>query len=301
MKKRKHHHVWRHYLRSWSKNDQIWARINSKILHLNLENVAQERDFYQIKEINAEEINLITQILKNIREDLKPLNKAWVDLFNYLVSFRNNATQNGVHQKLQAEFDDVIFNFEEELQSEIENSSIPYLEKISRGDISFYNITNDIIKFNYFISSQYFRTIKLKNVLSTIESKNPNFNLTRIRNILAHIFATNMGYIMSEDKNLHCVLLYNTTGLPLITGDQPVINTFSSYKENEILSCDQFELYYPQSPILGLLITKRPEFRDVKDITMDNEMVKKYNDVINAASEAQLYANNEDSLKLYLN
>jgi len=304
MKKHKLHYIWQYYLRSWAKQEKkvhkIWAMVNDKIIFTNMENVAQERDFYQIRDLNIQDIDLIDNlILKKMSNELRKNNQTWVNLFNFIVNFRNQAMQNGITQELQEEFDNLIYNFEEEVQCEIEMNSKSYLDKIKSGDVSFYENEDDNINFNYFLSVQYFRTCKLKNSISDI--KHPNINIDRIWNIAAHIFAINMGYKMNEEKGvLHCVIMKNNTEQFLITGDQPVVNTFSSYKDDkEQLSHEQFELYYPQSPILALLITKRPEFKDITTIEMETEMVRKYNDIINNASHIQLYSNTKESLEYY--
>jgi len=303
MKKRKHHYVWRNYLRSWSNKDKIWAKINGQVLNVNLEKIANERDFYQIKDLNIDDIGLINKLfLDNMPDHLKRLNKNWVDIFHVVVTFRNRASRSGIPRELQDEFDRVVYNFEEEVQTKIEISSIQYLEKISSGDISFYNNADDNISFNYYLSLQYFRTSKIKNAILEVAAKYPQYNVDRIWNIVMHIFATNMGFgLYQEREQLRCILMNNNTDLPLIAGDQPIINTYSAYNDDkEKLTHDQFELYYPQNPKLGLLITKKADFENAKNIQMDIAMVEKYNNMIYSASGRQVYANQEEVLNKYI-
>ena len=53
--KHKQHYVFKAYLDHWTTNGKIWCCRKNKIFHTNTVNVAQERDFYRVKELNADE------------------------------------------------------------------------------------------------------------------------------------------------------------------------------------------------------------------------------------------------------
>ena len=69
-----------------------------------------------------------------------------------------------------------------------------------------------------------------------------------IWNVLSHIYATKMGRNIFVKDEYHLVLMENKTDLPLITGDQPVVNTYAVGKPLTEHATD-LEFYYPISPI----------------------------------------------------
>ena len=64
--KRKHHYVWREYLRSWSCNEKIYSYIKSenKIAKPNLMGVAQQRFFYSLEEFTIEEELILEELVE---------------------------------------------------------------------------------------------------------------------------------------------------------------------------------------------------------------------------------------------
>jgi len=166
---------------------------------------------------------------------------------------------------------------------------------IKEGNIEFYKNADDNAKFNYFLALQLLRTNKLKKNILKAFNKYPKYDFNSIWNVMIHIMATNFGFgLSSMSDRLHCVLLINKTSIPFLTSDQPIINTFADYTRKDIrLTVEQLELYYPQSPGSGLLITKEHCFRDVTELEIDESKVKQYNSMIVLASEEQLYSNDE--------
>jgi hypothetical protein len=58
-RKRRQHHVWQHYLKSWTTDGRIWCLRDGNIFQTNTTKVAVERDFYKIPELTPEDIALI--------------------------------------------------------------------------------------------------------------------------------------------------------------------------------------------------------------------------------------------------
>lgn len=58
---RKQHYVWKKYLRAWcNTNEQLYCSFKkSKPIKTSLTNVANKRDFYKLKKLNAFEIDFI--------------------------------------------------------------------------------------------------------------------------------------------------------------------------------------------------------------------------------------------------
>lgn len=302
MIKKKHHYVWREYLREWSTEDQIVCKRLDQIFTTNLNNIAQEKYFYKLNELTKDDVELVRMffIQKLDSELMKELNDEWIKIFDFVVNFRNKVETEGISDVLKEQFENTIINFEEELQSNYENIGAPYLNLLKQGNVDFYQDNDSNISFNLYIAMQYFRTKKIQSTVIKESEGFPIFKIERTWKILAHIFATNLAGSLYRDKDeFHCILLFNETELPFITGDQPVINTYGIYNKVTKNPPTEMELYYPLTPKMSLLITKKPELVTIKYQDMTIERVVLFNSLIADAADEQLYSNSYKVLEKY--
>jgi Protein of unknown function (DUF4238) len=299
MKKKKQHYVWRFYLRKWAINEQIYCRSAGKIFQANLMNIASENYFYKLKELSTKDIAFIRKLfIDNTPEVLQKLNSNWVDIFTVVFNVKTILESGGkLDGKAEAEFEETIINFEEDIQGKIEDGALPFLERLHKEDVSFYSEQESNIAFNYYLAVQYFRTNRIKKSVLEESSKYPMFGLDKIWNVASHILATNLAYSLHvERQHFKCFLLKNTTDIPFITGDQPVINTYGNQDQPRALSHDELELFYPIGPLLALLITRRKDRYASETTVIDREEVLRYNSLIAKASASQIYADEENVL-----
>lgn len=303
-KKRHHHYVWKYYLKSWiNEIGQLWCLYDNRIFAPNPNNIAQKKDFYKLKELTPFEIVLIKRMFIDPIKDpyLKQVNNNWISLFTSVFEIRKFAESQGADSKIfEEEFQLLIHNFEEDYHSKIEDRAIPLLNALKKEDLSFLEEEEKYFDFIFFLSVQYFRTKMIRNsVVKSIESsdlKGYSINLEKIWNICAHILATNMGsYFVTHKNQFSFMLLKNDTCISFITGDQPVINTYADYSKFE--ETDAFELYYPITPKLALLITKSANAMKEKVLEAD---VINYNDQIFKASEEQVFSDSSHFLNKYM-
>lgn len=302
MIKKKHHYVWRNYLREWSNNDQIYCKRYEKIFKTKLENIAQEKYFYRITELSIEDIELMRKLFieKMTNDLLKELNDGWIKIFDFVIKFRIMVETEGVSEVIREDFENQIVNFEEEMQSKYEDMGAPYLKMLKNGEVDFYSDDDSNIYFNLYLSMQYFRTKRMQSTVISESSEFPAFHVDRIWKILVHLFATNLaGSLYLEKSNFHCVLLFNKTNIPFITGDQPIVNTYAIYTKKQQESPKELELFYPLSPMLGILVTKKPELETIKSKDLTADTVELYNTMISSAAVEQLYGNSELILEKY--
>ncbi len=301
MKKRNQHYIWRYYLDSWAKNKQIFCLRVNNIFKTNLKNIGSMRDFYKLKELNENDISLIKKLfLKDSNPILKKLNENWLTVFNTVFSLKRKLQQDSrKNTEIDSKIDKLIINFEEDLHATIENNSISCIDKLRNENVSFLKTKEELINFIYYLSVQYFRTNKIKTSVIKTTSKYPQFNIEKIWNISSHILATNFAYNLWKRFNyFRIILLKNNTIVPFITGDQPVINTFADYQNNENLN--ELELYYPLKPFLALLITQKAEIINNSILRLDENKIHEYNYLIFKASHEQIYANENNVLKKYI-
>ncbi len=271
--------------------------MDGKIFESNLMGIGQEKDFYKLRELNYDELAFITYFIGKSREHLQHLHKDLVSQFNNIFSLRKEISAKGIHdQKLNDMLDIAIHNFEENLHTDIEGTAAKYIRSILEEDIRFYKTDKGCREFIYFLCVQYLRTKKIRESATNL-SNNKTIDLGKISNIINHIAAVNMGWVFyAERKFFKMILLKNTTTKELITGDQPVINTYGVIGESKI-PLDNIELYYPVSPKLAILISEKEEYRDKHLRILSENDVTSYNNMIVKNSHSQVYAASRNALE----
>ncbi len=299
-KKRKQHYVWKYYLKQWTQNKKVFLLYNNEILNTNLDNVANSRDFYRLKELNSNDLIFLQYAINKINDPLlKKLDIDWINTFSEVFKIREKIIKSGNSNKeLDNIIDITINNMEEELHSKIENIGSKYLKMILEQDLSFFETDEGFIEFTLYLCMQYFRTENMKNQALQSEIADSSFiiNMDNVWSIFKILFATNMAYTLYASKeDWKMQLLENGTEIPFITGDQPVINEYSI--PNTISK--ELSLYYPVSPILAIRISKEldrsksSQICTKKDVIIQNKKIKNN-------SYQQIYGNTKSSLETFI-
>jgi len=293
--------VWRHYLRPWATSEKIWCLREGKIFNSNLMGVAQERDFYKIKKLTNDELEFVRKLIKSpySKEDAE-LNEGWLKMFQMPFelegAFKKNQPNN---DKINDLINTQIHNFEEDFHSQIESEGIAHLDALLSRDTSFYDETKNRMSFLFFISLQYLRTKKIqKNVGNSVASICP-INFENIWPVLRHVYATQIAksIYMQKDK-YRLILLINQTGAPLITCDQPIINTYA-VESGITEEVDKLEFYYPLSKDLAILVTEEIKYSKSKSYFLNFEDVVNYNKAIKTCSNEQIFSSCRESLEYF--
>ena len=297
MNTRKQHFVWRKYLKSWSTNEQLYCLMTNRIFKTNLHGIANIRDFYSFKPLEAKDFELIKNMfIINNSPELKKINEKWLEIFQLtnLVQKINNCCGS------IKEINDALINFGEKIHTKIESDSLKYLNQLLSGNTDFYNQDEDYFNFNFFISAQFVRTNRNKQIILQKMRKNDDIDFENIWNVCNYIIATNMAFGLHSYKNKFKILkIINNTDVSFITGDQPVINTYAAMNlEQELIN--DIELYYPITPKMSILITQNDKYRTTKVIECDANIVNQFNSYIKYYSFEQLYANNSKDLECYI-
>lgn len=66
MKKRKQHYIWRYYLNAWATDEQIFCLRENKIFKTNLMNIGNIRDFYRLKELSNQDIEILNLLILKV-------------------------------------------------------------------------------------------------------------------------------------------------------------------------------------------------------------------------------------------
>ncbi|SHK07416.1 Protein of unknown function [Anaerocolumna jejuensis DSM 15929] len=303
---KKQHYIWRNYLAPWTSTNSNKGAIQclrgNKIFSVSLMNIAHENYFYGVKEltkferyiINEMAINRFTGIQREIGEQWLNLYCAPFDLVDQEVSFSYSLSipVDKIKIKSDQEFKNWNIEFIEKLHCQIEATGIQYLEQIRKNDISFWENEESRDKFSFYICNQYFRTKRIRDSIIMVFTKGKNifenFKDVRPENMwipLTLIFASNMGVNISH--NFSAVLL-QAKNSSFIVGDQPVINTYSTF--DAMTSPDDVELFYPVTPHKAILLTKKSKYKSGQKLVIDDKEVEKYNMLEVNASWEQIFA-----------
>ena len=286
MKKRRHHSVWKKYLMAWALNEKIYCLdlSNNNLFNSNPINVGIEKDLYKLNELTEREMAIIKSIIESSPKHRQKAHKKLLNDYNMVFRLKNLLKSKDIKDnEIDTALAEYINNFGEELHSQIENLGEEYIDSIMEEDVSFYDTNDGCTGFLYYLSDQCMRVpLRIK-----------IHGISRIWNLLGHIFADNMGWSLYRDRRLYkIVLLKNNSNVEFITGDKPVINT---YWDKETLSLpDEIELYYPVSPKLSVLLTKAENYNGSNNLLLNEKEVIMYNSLNVKNAHRQVYAMSEE-------
>jgi putative component of membrane protein insertase Oxa1/YidC/SpoIIIJ protein YidD len=156
----------------------------------------------------------------------------------------------------------------------------------------------DLQRFDFmtFLLSQMIRTQRCKNTISELANSDSRFALLSGRPEVTLCYFTHLGIHRIATTLIRAkfrlVFLVNATEENLITGDQPIVNTFADFGRED----EHLEIYYPLSPKLAMLYTSRPCYSDTNEILLNAEDVKQYNRLLFEQCEDQVYCFSFDDL-----
>ena len=270
------------------------------------EKVAKQRDFYRLRELTPQDVQFVQGVAIDLSPDhLKPSHLNLLKTFAMIPQLKALAdTASPEDSAARDALEEAVNNAEERLHGKIEESAIDHLKNMRAGDTAFYQDDKEVINFFYFLCVQYMRTKRLREAImaaaaNSVPVPGLQFDMDRAWNILSHIFATNMGWsLYAGRRTSRLVLLTNETDIPLITGDQPIINTLAP---KDGTPPNELEFYYPLSPRIGMLLTERLEIHPNERAAMTKVEVENYNGLILAAAHEQIFSDSRammESLRL---
>ncbi|WP_157902171.1 DUF4238 domain-containing protein [Escherichia coli] len=275
--KTKHHYVFRQYLRAWSNNDKITVTRLGKTFTTELMNIAQQRYFYRVSELTSTDVEFIKDFVINRSDSvLAELNSGWIDMFMKPQLIKQFLLSRGVHaDKVDELMKPLFIEFEEDFHASIEGGAVSYINSLLKYELSIFNKKENFYDFVYFLSVQLFRTKKIKDGFIKLSPEYEQSMLERTWNVISHVFATNVSYELSFG-GYSIIILKNKSSCKFITSDQPVINTFA-YGRN-MVNDNSVELYYPLSPEVSILLSKKVSEHTISEIT--SEQVEYYNELM---------------------
>lgn len=301
-KKKRQHFVWRKYLRKWASNGRIFCLMGERVFETGLMSIAQEKYFYELKELSEQEISLLKAVIEcDSRPMIRRLNHNWIELFDNVFRLKRQLGVEGIASlEIDKMLDTLICNLEEDFHCSIESEGDEFLELLYNRDLSFYDDDERLMSFLFFICQQYFRTQNVRHNVTSLISESNSFkdvNIDAMWSVLRHVCATSFGCSLYQERDrFRLIMVENNSGLPFITGDQPVINTHAVGLRLEE-EPEEVELYYPITPSIALLLTGRGEYHAKKYVPANETDVWKYNKYIFDQSGKQVYSSSRDALE----
>lgn len=335
--KHRQHYVFQAYLKNWTENNQIWCcRNRQKCFQTNTINVAQERDFYRIKDLNLEEERLLMLFLQRQSKERIEIMRKEMEIYKKPLKWKTgvanlkSAIKSTVYSKksmpeeienlfLEAErFTEAAVNdMVEDLHCNDEGELAKMLSMLKDGNLDFYykpyhNIENVLMDskcaFLLYVCSQHYRTKAdcnrfirgLNNILDSDLCYGLGINKNHIRSEhVTHHFLWYVECLLADmlyAKNAHLTLLVNKSNVPFITTDQPVINVLADY-QNITKEVEDVLLYYPISPEVAITINDN-NLENVMEL--EEVVVEQYNKKLVESSYEYVFANSKEALERYL-
>lgn len=287
--KKRQHYIWQEYLSNWSINDKInvYSKINKKFFTTNPINIAVENYFYEIPELNNNDITRISELINQhanseIAKSIKNLIFKSYSLIEYLQNFKNideegekilAATKKNLVEDLCCSFEDIGKEFVKIGNSEILKNKI--------------SSTESYCNFMIFIFSQYLRTKKFKEEIILGININ-NYYEEKYWIFFFIIYSFELAYIISTNENVTIEIIENSSEINFISADQPILNLLHKIRNNDNYVKD-LEFYYPLNSGLAIKIIrgKRYEFK-IKKITQNSEVEYLNYEIFNYAND-QIY------------
>lgn len=333
--KHRQHYVFQAYLKSWATNNQVWCCRNKKSVFVtNTTNVAQERDFYRIKDINQDEAQFLSLmwnrqpkenkvILQNqLAIHQKPL--QWRKAIEQFKKILIDSVYSGgciskdvLEQFEQAErlAESAINDMVEDIYSEDEGRLVNYIESIKKEDTSFYTqpcIPKDGVfddtkrDFLYLLSLQHFRTKAARERLISIGK-----NLSGSKEEFASL-VINKDNLRMDHLSYHLFWFAEAMVADVLYEKNAHLTLLINNTETPFVTTDQpiinlladyqdstdevtnMVYYYPISPKIAITVNDS-NIDDKLDLL--KEQVEKYNQKLINASYEFIFADNEKVLR----
>jgi hypothetical protein len=270
---------------------------------MGLKDVAMEKDFYEVQDLQPEDIEFIRRgVIEPSDERARTGHEDLLKIFARVAALNRCLAQRpDASNEAKKALTELISNLDENYHEVIEHDLQIALKSLLAGSADFFSDVRLAGSFLRALALQSLRTKKRREAMRTlVRIPLAGAAMERMWGPMSHMLAVNIGGSLLRDRSLfRIVLLRNNTESALITGDQPVINVNDERDFKGIPV--EIELYYPLSPKLAMwfvLASKAPKEFTVE---LSEAEVRSYNACIVENHHEQLYASTENALTEWIN
>ncbi len=297
--KKRHHTVWKHYLRAWSEDGRmIWLRRGASVIATNLNNVAVQHRFYSLHEMNREDRRLAEAFIDQIAPDLHFLAKGWLHLFYEIprlaeLSRRESRAGSELDRQLRL----LMANFEEDLHAEIESKSLALLADLREADRSLLDDPQKFCQFCLYVSAQFLRTpMDFQLFKATAAQLSIEGSIDTVWGLLRTAFTGVATYFLgSRLATTKLTYLAVRDQVELLAGDRPMVNLAAPPRPTPPA---RFVVYFPVTPRLGVIVDFESQESGVSVRELGANEVGELNRQIIAASDSQIFGSSRASLEV---
>lgn len=228
VRKRRHHYVWQHYLKPWTRDGALFCLLDDKICPRGTSVVAIETDFYKVENISEAEARFIyTLTSKNIHQLTQKLNSKFLQLI--LAPFRIARAIPGLESSpdLTSFIADYQANTIEDYHTATEIRFIPILSDLQQGNTNSYNAEDQFIGIIHYLCMQIMRTKALRDRSVAALNANVGVDLLRSWPLVGMMMANNLGANLYLERSRRTfAYLENKTDVHFITRYQPIVNLY---------------------------------------------------------------------------
>ncbi|MEW5687670.1 MAG: DUF4238 domain-containing protein [Pseudomonadota bacterium] len=297
MNVRRQHYVPQAYLSAWTVSGSLFCLRDGKVFAASTRDVGQQRDFYRLRDLTDEDIAIVEMMIRRLPEHVQTDAHGLLERFARVPRLRKHVEAIGsAGAEALKELDLLANSMEEEMHGLVESSGLPFVKRMLDCDTSFLADSKAAPAFLHFLSLQNFRTKRVRErVLGMQRDSGIPITFERSWNVLCHILATSTTWSLYNDRHkLRLVLLDNATGVPLMTGDQPLINLLSG---GDWPPPEKLAWYYPLSPARAMVLTEPPYIYASERVQLSVDDVHRLNGRIHSASHEQLYSVSREQLE----
>jgi Protein of unknown function (DUF4238) len=295
---RRHHHVWQHYLEPWTTDGAIWCRQDGRIFSTGTRAVAVETDFHVLPELTPVDVQALaiwlSRLTPMVQEACAPVVNTL--LLPVAVPQRLQGADAATRERARQFVERFRAEAVESFHTHVEGNAIPLLARARQGDLSFYGDDEGAARFLHFLALQFMRTKGPQQRAGELGEDPTGLDLARVWNIVTPMFATAHGVVLfSERKRRTLTRIANETGVPFITGDQPVVNLLASPSRDR--DVDAVSLYYPIGPDSALLLSDEDKPPLYPATGLSRGQASELNERLAQACHRQVFAASKASLE----
>jgi hypothetical protein len=307
MTTRRQHYVCQAYLEAWAtpkgKAHQLWClrRPDPEPFFTDVKNVAVERDFYRVHDLEEGDAAFVRWLAINPKTNpkMRDLAEGWISRMETFLNLMQSAKAAvSSSERLLAELDAEMIEFQENEYSRLESDAANQLEALRQGDVSFFDDVDQAMHFSYFLAQQYFRTKAIRDrIRITFATPAEKERFERTWPIFRYIYSTNIGYsIFANRKTMKLQVVQAADEMEFITADQPAINTHGAFISPNT-PVEELELFYPVSPSRAAIISGHTIYQDIHGQQLAPLRTHYFNQTIEHVAYKCLFAKSDGVLR----
>lgn len=307
--KKQHHYVWEYYLKKWTIDGKVfWITPKRKVAHDSPKGMCRAQALYKINTLEPQDIEFIKAHFRPLSKNLQQVHIKKLEEFtkaSKILDAYTRLEENSHNFKTEKE--SLLFNLLENYYCGVESGAKPAIDGLTVDAPRTLETQVNLICLYSYIGHQITRTLGFKQRFFYLLEKNhtspsaqQSYRRLTEKNwwFISYMFGYNIGCSLYRDRlNEPLIILKNTTTVPFITSDTPVINIYQD-NANLTLPPEFMDVYFPLSPQRALLICASEKWKFLEHTLTDSD-VHVLNTMIAKKAHFSIYSSSKESIESY--